>query len=360
MAPTEYGSINEDDDITEYVQESNIRHILTGFFLALLCGGLFTANNFIINQYEVNAGDLLLVRTILQLTIYISICFYRNEELLPGSSQQRIIIIFQGLASSLTFTTALSSVTYMEVPDALCIVFACPVVTIILSAIFLGDTLTASKIIAGFQLFIGVILVCKPPFLFGSSNNPAPKEHHSYYVGVLLAVTACLSGGSMNVMVSRLKHVSSNILVLWSAVSGILMSVIYCLSEGTSSILSYKIYETTWIQWTTFIGLSLSGLIAFTTLTLSLQLISPNIVASLRCLELVLAFSVESIITGSMPDIVTSTGGALIILGVIILSLQDYLAKYTKEMIMWIVQSRRSSVSDFENQYTSLIHEQDQ
>ena len=108
----------------------------------------------------------------------------------------------------------------------------------------------------------------------------------------------------MNVMVSRLKHVSSNILVLWSAVSGVLMSVIYCLSEGTSSILSYRIYETTWIQWTTFIGLSiffcsnismiiivglsLSGLIAFTTLTLSLQLISPNIVASLRCLELVL------------------------------------------------------------------------
>ena len=30
MAPTEYGSINEDDDITENVQESNIRHILTG------------------------------------------------------------------------------------------------------------------------------------------------------------------------------------------------------------------------------------------------------------------------------------------------------------------------------------------
>ena len=105
------------------------------------------------------------------------------------------------------------------------------------------------------------------------------------------------------------------------------------------------------------VGLSLSGLIAFTTLTLSLQLISPNIVASLRCLELVLAFSVESIITGSLPDIVTSTGGALIILGVIILSLQDYLAKYTKEMIKWIVESRRSSVSDFESQYTRLIHE---
>ena len=148
-------------------------------------------------------------------------------------------------------TTALGSMTYMTVPDALCIVFSCPVVTIILSAIFLGDKLTVFKIIAGLQLLIGVILVCKPPFLFGTSNG---TEYKSYYIGVILALTACLSGGSMNVMVCKVKHVSSNILVFWSAVSGVLMSVIYCLSEGTSSILSNKIYDTTWIQWSTFLG----------------------------------------------------------------------------------------------------------
>ena len=58
----------------------------------------------------------------------------------------------------------------------------------------------------------------------------------------------------MNVMVSMCKHVSSNILVSWSAVSGVLMAVIYCLSEGTSSILSDKIYNTSWILWLTLFG----------------------------------------------------------------------------------------------------------
>ena len=99
-------------------------------------------------------------------------------------------------------TTALGSMTYMTVPDALCIVFSCPVVTIILSAIFLGDKLTVFKIIAGLQLLIGVILVCKPPFLFGTTGTIPNGGHDSYYLGVMLAVTACLSGGSMNVMVS--------------------------------------------------------------------------------------------------------------------------------------------------------------
>ena len=39
----------------------------------------------------------------------------------------------------------------------------------------------------------------------------------------------------------------------------------------------------------------MSGLVAFTTLTRSLQLISANLVASLRCLELVLAFLLQTV-----------------------------------------------------------------
>ena len=66
----------------------------------------------------------------------------------------------------------------------------------------------------------------------------------------------------------------------------------------------------------------MSGLLAFTTLTRSLQLVSPNLVSSLRCFELVLAFAVQSLITLQEPSIITCSGGGLIILGVIILAFQ--------------------------------------
>ena len=62
-------------------------------------------------------------------------------------------------------------------------------------------------------------------------------------------------------------------------------------------------------------GLSISGLLAFFTLTKSLQMISPNLVASLRTLELVLAFSVQSLITGVAPDTLSSLGGTFIFVG---------------------------------------------
>ena len=62
-------------------------------------------------------------------------------------------------------------------------------------------------------------------------------------------------------------------------------------------------------------GLAVSGLLAFTTLTRSLQLISPNLVSSLRSLELVLAFLVQAAITGQPPQTLSWLGGGLILIG---------------------------------------------
>ena len=66
--------------------------------------------------------------------------------------------------------------------------------------------------------------------------------------------------------------------------------------------------------------MSLSGLLAFTTLTKSLQLVSPNLVSSLRCVELVLAFGVQSLITMEVPSPLSCVGAGLIIIGVIVLA----------------------------------------
>ena len=91
---------------------------------------------------------------------------FRGESLLPGSVKLKLLIILQGTLGAITFIAALSCVSYMQVPDALCIIFACPVVTIAASAIMLRDKINLAKILAGIFLLFGVVLACKPPFLF--------------------------------------------------------------------------------------------------------------------------------------------------------------------------------------------------
>ena len=259
----------------------------------------------------------------------------------------------------------------MPVPDALCIIFACPVVTIVLSAILLGDKLNSLKCFSGAILLLGVVLVCQPPFLF-HLNSPLDNQEHSsylldshdslYYVGVALAATACVTGGLMDVLVAKcevsrtiilttptihtLQGVSTPVLVNWAAISGLIISISYSLLQSTSRILSPDIYLISSSDWLILIGLSVSGLLAFTSLTKALKLISPNIVSSLRALELVLAFIVQTVITGATPDIWSCFGGGLVFSGVLILTFQKKIYEtFCKEVLPVLPQENVSQTS---------------
>ena len=241
------------------------------------------------------------------------------------------------MTGSVCFICGLACVSFMDVPDALSIIFACPVVTIFLSAIMLRDKLNIVKIIAGVLLLSGVIFVCKPPFMFDTftllniSIDPI-KTDKMFTIGVVLAVIACVSGGFMDVLIAKCVSVSVTVLVLWTAVFGFLIAVTYGLLHPGSDILSTNVVNIPAKDWAIFFGkkqfiiiiiiililtsgLSISGLLAFFTLTKSLQMISPNLVASLRTLELVLAFSVQSLITGVAPDTLSCVGGTFIFVG---------------------------------------------
>ena len=97
-------------------------------------------------------------------------------------------------------------------------------------------------------------------------------------------------------------------------------------------------------------------MLAFSTLTKSLQLISPNLVASLRCLELVLAFSVQGIITGENPDILAVTGGTLITFGVILIAFQEKFLLFKNIIIISIKSFVRPTVYRAE-EYERLLTE---
>ena len=146
----------------------------------------------------------------------------------------------------------------MDVPDALSIIFACPLVTIFLSAVMLRDGLNHVKICSGVLLLSGVILVCKPPFLFDTATSLLgldPIEvDQKFTIGVVLACTACLSTGTMAVLVAKCEDVSTSVLVLWTAIIGLGIAVTYGLLHPGSMILSHLVVDIPAKDWAIFFG----------------------------------------------------------------------------------------------------------
>jgi len=315
---------NASENCTRRAALFNYNYVL-GVILSIISGILFTANNFIINQFQVVVSDAVLVRCIIQISLYTIIIYSSSDRFLPHDCNKKLFMLSQALAGAINFVTSLASVSFMPVPDALCIIFTCPVVTMVLSVIILGDKLNILKCVSGILLLLGVVLVCQPPFLFYNLQDDSLQTLHDdlYYVGVLLAVTACCTGGLKNVLVAKCEGVSTANLVNWSAIFGLVIAVSYSQLQSDSRILSADITRISWSDWFILIGLAVSGLLAFTAGTKALKLISPNVVSSLRAMELVLAFGVQSLITWESPDTLSCIGGGLVLGGVLLLTFQD-------------------------------------
>ena len=67
-----------------------------GVILASISGILFTANNFVINRTQVDVGDVVLVRTAVQIAVYVTILVARGESFLPSSTEQKLYTVLQG------------------------------------------------------------------------------------------------------------------------------------------------------------------------------------------------------------------------------------------------------------------------
>ena len=106
------------------------------------------------------------------------------------------------------------------------------------------------------MLVMGVILVCQPPFIFHNDSAGPGEKDDLYYVGVFLAGMACIAGGLMDVLVAKCVEVSASVLLLWTAIMGLAISIMYCLNTPQSEILSADILHISWQDWALYLGKS--------------------------------------------------------------------------------------------------------
>ena len=110
------------------------------------------------------------------------------------------------------------------------------------------------QVLAGSMLVTGVILVCKPAFLFPNLSPGTVEKDDLSYLGIFLAVTACIASGLMDVLVAKCVEVSASVLMLWTAIMGLVISIIYCLNTAQSQILSADLLHITWRDWALYFG----------------------------------------------------------------------------------------------------------
>jgi drug/metabolite transporter (DMT)-like permease len=168
--------MNENELLTPLLTENeNIpqKSKLLGGLLAFLSSLLFTAIGVIVQQLSLNCSDVMFVRFSLQIILVSSIvkyqCLSKDDLKLENENHKERsvrLLIFQGLCNGICLMGEIICVTLIPIGDATSIIMSSPLPAMILSRIFLGHRLRLYKMVCGTMLYLGVVFVVQPPFIF--------------------------------------------------------------------------------------------------------------------------------------------------------------------------------------------------
>ncbi|CCA69903.1 related to Integral membrane protein [Serendipita indica DSM 11827] len=90
---------------------------------------------------------------------------------LSGPPGVRYLLAIRGISGFFGIFGIYYSLIYLSLSDAIVITFLGPTTTAIAGYLILGEALSRREIVAGALSFMGVILIARPPFLFGQSDQ---------------------------------------------------------------------------------------------------------------------------------------------------------------------------------------------
>jgi len=296
---------------------------LLGWFLAITSGVLFTANNFFVKYLTIDPIEMLLMRSGMQAVVLTIIIMSTNKKFLPDGRLDKILVMLQGLASGMRIFLQFACLSYMPLGDALTLVFTEPLWTILLSRLVLSISIGVWKIVFGGVLVGGMILCIQPPLLFSPQQDRLVSEDSpGYYVGAVLAISTAVTGSLANVIIAKCERVSSTVMVFFSGVGGVVLALVFSIFDQDNNIV-FNPAVITWEQWVVLLVLGGMGIAGYFSMTRSLQLIPPTTVAVLRAMEIILAYIIQAVVMGEVPDTLAITGSSLVMMSVVAFALED-------------------------------------
>ncbi|KAI1886874.1 hypothetical protein AGOR_G00200280 [Albula goreensis] len=279
-----------------------------GLVYALLASVFFSIVALLVKKIDgVHAVEISAIRCFFQMVFVLPAMIYYKTGFL-GPRGQRIFLFLRGFLGSNAMILLYYAVQQMPLADATVIVFSNPVFTAVLAWIFLKEKCTVWDFVFTIFTLAGVILIARPPFLFGSRVSGIEGDYTNHVKGTIAAFTGAVGAACTFVVLRKMgKSVHYYLSVWYYAVIGLIECVIalFVIDEWTIPFCG-------WDRWILML-IGVLGIAGQTFLTKALQLEKAGPVALMRTIDVVLAFIFQFLFLNRKPTW-WSLGGALCVI----------------------------------------------
>ncbi|XP_043912598.1 solute carrier family 35 member G1 [Protopterus annectens] len=252
----------------------------------------------------INAVEISAIRCFFQSIFLLPVLIY-NEIELTGPQGKRLYLYLRGILGAMAMISLFYAIQQMPLADATVIMFSNPVFTALFAWLFLKERCTIWDFIFMVFTLTGVVLIARPPFLFGSHISGVEGDYTNHLKGTFAAIFSAVSAALAMIIIRKLgKSIHYYLSVWYYAIIGLLESILVLViindwqlpSCGTDRLL--------------LMSMSLLGIGGQCFLTKALQLEKAGPVSLMRTLDVVFAFVFQFIFLNRSPSW-WSIGGAL-------------------------------------------------
>ncbi|MFN2426631.1 MAG: DMT family transporter [Candidatus Binatia bacterium] len=237
-------------------------------------------------------------------SLVLSWLLVRRAGISPWGTHRRLLF-FRGLLGYLALSCVFHSVAVMPLADATVIQYLYPLFTAFLATALLGETPTVRIVLAGCASLVGVALVAKPSFLFGTVAS-APS-----LLDVGIAVSGAFFTALAYVGVKRLTELEHPLVIVF-------YFPLVTLPATFPALLHSAVMPQGW-EWLVLLGVGVSTQAGQVWLTRGLQFESATRATALTYMQVVFATAWGAIFFAEIPDHRSVLGALLVVSGAFLL-----------------------------------------
>lgn len=187
-----------------------------GLVLATLSSLFFSLCSVIVKSLvEINPTEMAIFRFLGVLLPAIPIVIYKGEH--PFPKGRRLILILRSFIGTTGLMLSFYAFRHMSLADASVIVFSVPVFVAIFARIFLKEPCGLFNVVTVCLTLIGVILITRPPLIFGHSigslTDGQVKPERADLWSAMAAFSATLFGANAYVLLRALKGLHFSVIM---------------------------------------------------------------------------------------------------------------------------------------------------
>ena len=246
---------------------------------------------------EIHSFQISFVSSVVGLVFLVVLSIFRKQRLYRA--QRKRLLIFRGFLLAISNVIYFFALTLTPLVEATSLSFVGVVFAVIISVIFLGESMYFHRWVSVMVTFVGIIAILRPGYIEAS-------------LGVYAVLLSSLTWGLALVVAKVLSRTETPVVILtWSLLVTIFVSVIFAIPVWTPMTLLQSV-ET--------ILIGLLWAIGQLAMTKSLQMYDATVVIPVNCTRLVWAAVIGMLAFHEFPSLWTIFGSVLIVFAIIYLS----------------------------------------